>query len=65
MNYKIFAVLLFVGGMAIGLLVGMLLSSGSTSTQYLNPDSTSTQSMNSQEAGNKAVEFRILHHKRW
>jgi len=57
MNYKIFAVLLFVGGMAIGLLVGMLLSSDSTSTQFLNPNSTLTQSMNSQEAGNKAVEF--------
>ncbi len=47
MNYKMFAVLLLVGGLAIGLLAGML----------LNSCPESTQSMNSQEAGDKAVEF--------
>ncbi len=47
MNYKIFAVLLLVGGLAIGLLAGML----------LNSCPASIQSMNSQEAGDKAVEF--------
>ena len=56
-NYKIFAVLLLVGGLAIGLLVGMLLNPSSTSAQFSNPNSISTQSMNSQEAGDKAVKF--------
>ncbi|MCK4730327.1 MAG: hypothetical protein KAT28_03335 [Candidatus Aenigmarchaeota archaeon] len=46
-NYKVFAALLLVGGMAIGLLAGML----------LNSCPALTQAMNSQEAGDKAVEF--------